>query len=84
MQWSESVIKNKDRVIGMEFLRTFLGGEVTKCRLFLSLRPFFEVIARSPVSDSTEVLFPLMYPLSSGINRCILVLYRYILFWGEG
>ena len=30
-----------DRVISMEFLRTFLGGEVSKCRLFSSLRLFF-------------------------------------------
>ena len=30
-----------DRVISMEFLRTFLGGEVAKCRLFSSLRLFF-------------------------------------------
>ena len=49
-----------DRVISMEFLRTFLGGEVAKCRLFSSLRLFFVVIARSPGSDSTEVLFPLI------------------------
>ena len=30
-----------DRVISMKFLRTFLGGEVAKCRLFLSLELFF-------------------------------------------
>ena len=49
-----------DRVISMKFLRTFLGGEVAKCQLFSSLRLFFAVIARSPGSDSTEVLFTLI------------------------
>ena len=60
-----------DRVISMKFLRTFLGAEVAKCRLFLSLGLFFVVIARSPGSDSTKVLFPLI----SLKFRCLTVVF---------
>ena len=48
---------------------------------------FFVVIARSPGSDSTEVLFPLISFKIWYLTVFSLVLYRYIqgfcLFWGE-